>query len=160
MIYLVSCQHHSITTNLIMANYSPTNIKVHCMNNYKLRAAVLSATLLLSGCSSQTSDANKAKVEAHKQSICTSITSVAENIMKTRLDGATIQNVLKATDNIDGSDPMDAALKVRAKEMIIEAYRQPDYMTNEHKERAIREFGSKQYIKCVDDGFAKNLAQS
>lgn len=143
-----------------MANYSPTNIKVYFMNNYKLIAAVLSATLLLSGCGNQTSNADQAKVEAHKQSICTSITNVAENIMKTRLDGAAIQDMLEATDNIDGSDPMDAALKIRAKEMIVEAYRQPDYMTDEHKERAIREFGSKQYIKCVDNGFAEDLVKS
>lgn len=130
------------------------------MNQYKLISVLFSAVLLISACGSQTSDADEAKVEAHKQSICTSITNVAENIMKTRLDGAAIQDVLEATDNIDGSDPMDAALKIRAKEMIIEAYRQPDYMTDEHKERAIREFASKQYIKCVDDGFAKDLVQS
>lgn len=130
------------------------------MVGYRLIAAMLSVTLLLTGCSSQTSDAETAKIEAHKQSICTSVTNVAENIMKTRLDGSAIQDTLQAMDSIDGSDPMDAALKVRAKEIIMEAYRQPNYTTDEHKERAIKEFGSKQYIKCIDDGFATKLARS
>lgn len=130
------------------------------MRSYKLMTVLISAAFLFGGCSSQTSDVDEANIEAHKQSICTSVTNIAENIMKARLDGAAIQDILEATDNMDGSDPMDAALKVKSKEMIVEAYRLPDYITDENKERAIREFGSKQYIKCVDDGLAEKLVRS
>lgn len=130
------------------------------MRNHKLITALVLTALLFGGCSNQISDTESAEIEAHKQSICTSITNIAENIMKTRLDGTAIQDMLEATDSIDGSDPMDAALKTKSKEMIIEAYRQPEYTTNEHKERAIREFGSKQYINCVDDGLAEKLVRS
>lgn len=130
------------------------------MSRYKLIVSALFVAFLLSGCSSQKSDAEVAKIEAHKQSICNSVTGIAENIMTARLDGAPIRSTIDVVDNMDGSDPMDAALKIKSKEMIMEAYKKPDYMTDEHKERAITEFGSAQYIKCIDDGFAEDLVRS
>lgn len=127
------------------------------MKNYKLMAIMLSATLLVSGCSSQTNDADKASIEKHEDSICESVEGIAKNIMTARLDGNPIEAALDVIENMDGIDLIYAAFKVKSKEMIVEAYSRPNYMT---KERAIREFGSTQYMNCVDDKFAEELRLS
>ena len=131
------------------------------MKNYKLMAVILSVTLLVSGCSSQTNDADndadKASIEKHENSICKSVEGIAKNIMTARLDGNPIEAALDVIENMDGIDLIYSAFKVKSKEMIFEAYSQPNYMT---KERAIREFGSTQYINCFDDKFAEELRLS
>ena len=127
------------------------------MKNYKLMAVILSVTLLVSGCSSQSNDADKASIEKHENSICKSVEGIAKNIMTARLDGNPIEAALDVIENMDGIDLIYSAFKVKSKEMIFEAYSLPNYMT---KERAIREFGSTQYINCFDDKFAEELRLS
>lgn len=48
---VITAAANSMANNLVKINYSLTNIEAYCMNPYKLMALVLSATLLLSGCS-------------------------------------------------------------------------------------------------------------
>lgn len=89
---------------------------------------------------------NKVDIENAKSTTCDSVSEFAESVMKARLRGIPIQDALGAIDESD----MSAVYKSTFKGVIIQAYKQPDYRTDEVKERAIREFALKQYLACTD----------
>nr|WP_181717087.1 hypothetical protein [Psychrobacter sp.] len=82
-----------------------------------------------------------------KNNTCDSISEFSEVAMKARLNGAPIQKMLNI---IDTSNEESAELKAALKDITIRAYKQPDYQTEEMRERAIREFALKQYLSCID----------
>ncbi|MGM8939569.1 hypothetical protein ACS8E2_12835 [Psychrobacter glaciei] len=89
---------------------------------------------------------NKVDIETAKSTTCDSVSEFSESVMKARLRGIPIQDALGAIDESD----MSAVYKSTFKGVIIQAYKQPDYRTDEVKERAIREFALKQYLACTD----------
>ena len=84
-------------------------------------------------------------IEAEKSKACGSVSDFAESVMEARLRGIPIQDALGA---IDGSD-MSAVYKSTFKGVIIQAYKQPNFSTDEYKKEAIREFALKQYLACI-----------
>lgn len=89
---------------------------------------------------------SKADIDAAKSTTCDSVSEFSESVMKARLKGIPIQDTLGAIDDSD----MDAAYKSTFKGVIMQAYKQPGYQTDELKERAIREFALEQYLACTE----------
>lgn len=86
-----------------------------------------------------------ADMEKTKSETCSAISDMSENIMKARLNGVPIQKSLATIDGISA----DKVYKDAFKDVVIQAYKQPDYRTDEVRERAVREFALKQYLACV-----------
>lgn len=89
---------------------------------------------------------SKADIDAAKSTTCDSVAEFSESVMKARLKGILIQDALGAIDSSD----MSAVYKSTFKDVIMSAYKQPAYQTEEIKGRAIREFALKQYLGCVE----------
>lgn len=84
--------------------------------------------------------------DTDKSEMCNSISEMSEEVMKARLRGVPIQDALGAMDKVSADKSYTDALKG----VVIQAYKKPDYQTDEMKERASREFALKQYLLCVD----------
>lgn len=93
---------------------------------------------------------NAESIAESKESICDSVTGVAESAMKARLGGVPIQTALSSLDKIDDSDKSNAVIKRLYKAIITDAYRMPNFSTEKYQEEAVREFGLKQYLTCTD----------
>ncbi len=82
-------------------------------------------------------------------SICKSVLTLAENTMSNRQNEVPIAKSLEIAEGIsDGTAANDAVSEV-SKQIVIDAYKQPYFSTDEYKQTAIREFGSQQYLACV-----------
>ena len=84
--------------------------------------------------------------DTDKSAMCNAISEMSEEVMNARLRGVPIQDALGAMDKLNTDNSYKDALKG----VVIQAYKKPDYRTDEMKERASREFALKQYLLCVD----------
>lgn len=82
-------------------------------------------------------------------SVCTSVIKLAENTMYGRQHEVPIAKSLSVAESLKDGTAANDAVSAIAKQMVIDAYNLPYFSTPEYKERAIREFGSNQYLACV-----------
>lgn len=97
---------------------------------------VISALILGSTSNAFASDA---------EDICGLISMSSEEIMNARLEGVSIVDSMKAAGK--GDNPASRLLKL----VVREAYSEPAYTGENDKKIAIKEFGIKQYLECMND---------
>ena len=83
-------------------------------------------------------------------SFCSSVIPVAEKVMRARQDGIAISNSLDFADRIKDGTPANDAVSRITNQMVVEAYKQPYFSTLEYQNKAVTEFGSRQYLACMD----------
>tara|TARA_R110002049_G_scaffold96042_1_gene235486 strand:+ start:115 stop:408 length:294 start_codon:yes stop_codon:yes gene_type:complete len=80
-------------------------------------------------------------LSAHaEQSNCQGVSSLARVIMESRQTGVNIIDVINAVDDNE-----------LAKVIIIEAYKDPKFSTDDYKKTSINEFASRWYIICLKE---------
>lgn len=100
-----------------------------------MRAALLIA--ILSGWSGQ--------ALALTDEECTQAAHLAESIMTARQNGTSLEKALSVlTDNVD-----DPAAVNAGKQLIIEAYKQPRYNSEEIQQRTIGDFRDNVHVACL-----------
>ena len=76
---------------------------------------------------------------------CEALEELARVIMKSRQKGIQMSTLVKAINQGDGSADGKKAVKA----LIIEAYDQPNYHTDEMEKKAVNEFGNEVYKYCI-----------
>lgn len=71
------------------------------------------------------------------EDVCQSVSELAEMIMDIRQMGGSAQELME----INGSHPL-------ARSLVLEAFAEPAYNTEEYQKKASREFKSKTYLEC------------
>ena len=82
---------------------------------------------------------------AAKDKLCSTMAQYAEVIMTNRQHGVSLQKMLDSTAVTDNE-----AIKPVARALIIAAYKQPAFSTEEVQEKTIREFTTEAQITCLD----------
>lgn len=78
------------------------------------------------------------------EDICGQLSMSSEQIMNARLEGVSIIDSMKAAG--EGDNPSSRLLKLTVRE----AYSEPAYTGENEKQTAIKEFGIKKYLECMD----------
>lgn len=84
---------------------------------------------------------SNAATKAETKAYCNGVSALAEAIMSARLAGAKPSDMFEIADKGDDSK-MSRALTVAA-------FEEYAYQTEDHKQRAIHEFGAKYYLDCM-----------
>ncbi|WP_151979751.1 hypothetical protein [Acinetobacter guerrae] len=90
----------------------------------------------------------KAKEEELKESYCMIVLSLAEASIKAKQAGTPIKKSIEVSKQYF-SDDDTLNLRIILKELIMDAYSQPDYLSEEYKKRQLNEFTSKHYLNCM-----------
>lgn len=84
------------------------------------------------------------------ESYCMIVLSVAETSMKAKQSGMSIKKALEVSTKFFANDKNDEFnLEGISKQMIMDAYAQPDYWGEEYKKRQLNEFTAKHYLTCM-----------
>lgn len=73
---------------------------------------------------------------------CAQASETAEVIMRNRQTGVSVIDMMKIANSSESTKKMLTGL-------INEAFAEPAYSTPEYQQKAIREFGSQQYLMCL-----------
>ncbi len=76
-------------------------------------------------------------ISSSKQEMCTTLSAIAERIMYLRQEGTDMMELVKVTT-------VPIAMK-----MIEQAYEQPQYSTDEYKQRAVQRFKNEWVLACI-----------
>lgn len=84
---------------------------------------------------------------------CTSISKMAESIMRARQAGMPMHEAMAIPAKLGegASEPQIAVLVKLAQQMVIVAYEQPGYMTDAMRNQAVTDFGNEVYLTCIKD---------
>lgn len=77
--------------------------------------------------------------------LCGEIETAAAAAMEARQEGVPISTLMKAYLDLSGNEAQ-ASL---SKQIVIKAYEEPLWRTQESKERAITEYGNDAYLECI-----------
>lgn len=101
-----------------------------------MRRIILAAILAAYGCAAHGTDAN-----GDWSSRCKSVSGLAESVMKSRQAGISMSSLMDMA-----SDP---AIKDTVSAMIMDAYEQPRFSTDQMKQETIADFRDAWYLKCA-----------
>ena len=87
--------------------------------------------------------------ESSNDDLCSMVARQAQETMKGRQNGESIVVHLDSNKNAYKKIKNKAAYELN-KQMIIDAYKVPEFNTIDYKEKAIREFTNRYYISCID----------
>ena len=96
----------------------------------KLKSFIV-ATVILAA-----SVASASTINNSKQEMCTTLSSIAERIMYLRQEGTDMMELVRVTT-------VPIAMK-----MVEQAYEQPQYSTDEYKQRAVQRFKNEWALAC------------
>jgi len=108
-----------------------------------MKKAMLLAPLMLAGCAPE----NPAQAQAEaveRGKVCADAEEIARLIMTQRQDNIPMNALLKI---VMDNEP-DPAIRENLREAVIQAYERPAYLTREHQQREINDFGNEWAIKC------------
>jgi len=83
---------------------------------------------------------------ASKEEFCAGVSGLAEEIMGVRQNGVPISKLVEAISKLD----QEPQLKEYTKKIIVTAYDEPRWSTEQHKQQAVTEFGNMTYITCIE----------
>ena len=76
---------------------------------------------------------------------CGNMAKIAELTMEKRQQGADMVAMMAVIDSMDHE-----GWKKVSREILIEAYKEPEHMTEKYKERAVRTFKNMTYSSCLE----------
>ena len=76
---------------------------------------------------------------------CANMAKIAELTMEKRQQGADMVAMMAVIDSMDHE-----GWKKVSREILIEAYKEPEHMTEKYKERAVRTFKNMTYSSCLE----------
>lgn len=79
------------------------------------------------------------------ESVCVSIGELAEGVIGSRYAGVPLSDSM-AVANL----PEFASIRSALREMVIQAYREPSYETEEYRAKAIRDFRNRWELACYE----------
>lgn len=98
----------------------------------------------------ESKESDEVKAEKDKDRVCDSISSVAEGAMKLRVRGIPIKTALDVVEKEDIKGEYAEQIRKMYKDIVIDAYRENDYATQEYKDKSVREFALRKYLECLD----------
>lgn len=93
--------------------------------------------------------ANAAKIDPKQhQQLCEQLHLIAKIFMDNRQDGLPVIDAMKINDNSFTKDE-DKYMHEIVQKIILDAYAQPQFGTQEYKQKESREFANKYYVGCM-----------
>lgn len=87
-------------------------------------------------------------IEKANEESCRNLMKVAGMAMKARQDGTPLEAMLQAIDIVK-KDGLSNEGGESFRQILIDAYSQLEYSSQEYRQRAINDFSSKYYINCM-----------
>jgi len=104
----------------------------------KLRSFIVTTVILAAASiASASASASASTISSSKQEMCTTLSAIAERIMYLRQEGTDMMELVRVTT-------VPIAMK-----MIEQAYEQPQYSTDEYKQRAVQRFKNEWALACI-----------
>lgn len=102
---------------------------------------LLAATLLITA---HAAGATSPAPSDAAMTLCATESEAARRVMQLRQRGAPLSRLMETTNGTSGTE-----VQRRQRDMILEAYSQPRFHTDEAIERAITDFENDEYLRCA-----------
>lgn len=80
--------------------------------------------------------------------LCSSMSTVAEEVMKSRHAGIPMSQTMELLEHQMGLKDLPGSHKSGVRKIVVAAYEAPRYTTEEHIQRSVTEFSNEIYMQC------------